>query len=107
MEYKGYYAKVEYDDHDEVFYGRLLDIEDVISFEGQSVKDLKQAFREAVDDYLDWCRDEGVAPNRSYSGKFNVRLSPELHRRLALTAELKGESLNAFVTQCLEQGAER
>ena len=107
MKHKGYAARIEYDESVEAFHGRILGIRDIITFEGQSVAALQEAFREAVDDYLDWCHEEGRTPEKPCSGKFNLRLDPELHRRLTVAAEAKGESLNTLVVECLEHALNR
>ena len=102
MEYKGYFAKVEFDDEAEVFHGEVINLRDVITFEGESVHDLREAFQESVDDYLDFCAKRGEEPERPYSGRFVVRVAPELHKRIAVRAKLEGKSLNAWVQRALE-----
>ena len=102
MKYKGYTAKIEYDDYDDIFHGYILNIRAIISFEGESIQAMHHAFEEAVDDYLEWCKEEGWSPEKSCSGKFNLRIDPELHRQLILAAESRGESLNSYVVDCLE-----
>jgi predicted HicB family RNase H-like nuclease len=97
LQYKGYYASVHFSSEDEVFYGKVLGINDLISFEGSSVKELKKAFEEAVDDYLDSCKALKKSPDKTYKGSFNVRIPTDLHREAALFASLKGMSLNDFV----------
>ncbi len=103
LEYKGYYADIHFSANDEVFYGKLIGINDPISFEGDSVKDLKEAFYEAVDDYLETCKDLGKEPDKTYKGSFNVRISPELHRQAAMFAAIRKVSLNDFVKSLLEK----
>lgn len=102
MEYKGYLGKVEYDDDAELFHGEVINIRDVITFQGRSVDELKAAFQESVEDYLAFCKARGEAPEKSFSGKFLVRLSPEVHRRLFIQAKQAGKSLNAWVAEQLE-----
>jgi predicted HicB family RNase H-like nuclease len=97
MAYKGYLAKIGYSDEDELFTGRLAGIDDVIGFHGESVAELKAAFIEAVEDYLDTCKKLGRKPQRAYSGKFVVRIEPEIHARAAIAAETEGKSLNAWI----------
>ncbi|MCB1073526.1 MAG: type II toxin-antitoxin system HicB family antitoxin, partial [Chlamydiia bacterium] len=75
MKYKGYLGSVAYDDEAEVFFGSVLGIKDVITFQGRSVDEIKQAFRDSVNDYLDFCRERGEKPDKPYSGKFNLRIS--------------------------------
>lgn len=97
MIYQGYLAKIEYSDEDELFTGRLAGINDVIGFHGASVTELKAAFIEAVEDYLDTCKKLGKKPQKTYSGKFVVRIEPEIHARAAIAAETEGKSLNAWI----------
>ena len=103
MTYKGFAARIEYSDDDECFVGHLAGIRDVIGFHADSVPELRAAFHEAVDDYLDTCTRAGRAPNKPYSGQFRLRLSPELHARAALVAETQGKSLNAWVADAIER----
>jgi len=102
MQYKGYFANVDFDDEAELFHGEVINLRDVITFEGESVRSLRKAFRESVDDYLDFCAERGEDPEKPYSGRFVVRVDPELHKQIALTAKLEGRSLNAWVQRALE-----
>lgn len=102
MEYKGYTAKVEFDSDANLFHGQVLDIRDVITFQGTSVDELWEEFRASVDDYLEWCKERGEEPDKPFSGRFVVRLSPELHRAVAVKAGLEGKSLNTWVSDVLE-----
>lgn len=97
MEYKGYHAKPAYSAEDECFVGKVLGINDSISFHGFSVAEFESAFKEAVDDYLELCEEHGKTPDKEYSGQFVLRVPPELHKELAIEAERRGDSLNAFV----------
>lgn len=97
MTHKGYLAKIEYSDEDELFIGRLAGIDDVIGFHGESVGELRSAFIEAVEDYLLTCKKLGKKPQKTYSGKFVVRVEPEVHARAAIAAQAEGKSLNAWV----------
>jgi predicted HicB family RNase H-like nuclease len=103
MEYKGYFAKVEFDEDAEVFHGEVLNLRDVITFEGKTVEDLRQAFYDSVDDYLEFCAERGEDPEKPYSGKFVVRVEPELHKRIAIEARKRGISLNALVGEALSK----
>jgi predicted HicB family RNase H-like nuclease len=103
MEYHGYHAHVAFDHDAGVFHGHVLHTRDVITFQGTSVEGLRAAFRESVDDYLAFCAQRGEAPEKPCSGKFLVRIDPDLHRRVAIAASLAGESVNAWVSRCLEQ----
>lgn len=102
MTHKGYAARVEYSEDDGCFIGHIAGIRDVIGFHGESVTELRTAFKESVDDYLDTCAKLGKEPNHSYSGQFRLRLNPELHARAAIAAETKGKSLNAWVSEAIE-----
>ncbi len=97
MNYKGYIGKVEYDDENHVFSGSVINVKTVITFQGKTVDEIETEFRASVDDYLNWCMEDHIEPEKPYSGKFNVRLTPELHRRAATGAKLLGISLNGFV----------
>ncbi len=99
MTYKGYGARIEYDAEDECFVGRLAGINDVIGFHASDTKELKHAFREAVDDYVETCKKAGKSPERLYSGNVMCRIDPEIHAKAALEAQLKGISLNQWVEE--------
>ena len=102
MEYKGYVGKVEFDDEAGIFHGEVLDTRDVITFQGQSVAELKTAFEESIDDYLAFCKQRGEEPNKPFSGQFITRIPPELHRQVNLAASISGKSLNAWVVEQLQ-----
>src|SRR5580692_11131536 len=97
LEYKGYYASLHFSSEDEVFYGKLLGIDDLVNFEGASVKELKKAFHEAVNDYLETCKELGKEPNKTYKGTFNIRITTDLHKEAAVFAASRNISLNDFV----------
>ena len=101
MKYQGYIGKVTYDDEAGLFHGEVVNIRDVITFQGRSVDELKQAFQDSVDDYLEFCETRGEDPNKPYSGRFVLRLDPEVHRRIATAAKLEGKSLNAWAAEAL------
>jgi len=101
MEYKGYVAKVEFDDEANIFHGEVVNIRDVVTFQGRSVDELRLAFEESVDDYLAFCAERGEEPEKPFSGRFVVRLSPEQHRQISLAAKRAGKSLNAWVIERL------
>lgn len=101
MEYKGYSAKVEFDEDANIFHGEVINLRDVITFEGETVDQLRMAFQNSVDDYLEFCAERGEDPEKSYSGKFVVRVEPELHKRLAIEARKRGVSVNALVGEAL------
>jgi len=102
MEYKGYIAKVEFDDGAGVFHGEVLNLRDVITFEGKTVGELRKAFRDSVDDYLEFCTARKEAPEKPFSGKFVLRVDPSLHRAIATKAGLENKSLNAWVQEVLQ-----
>ncbi|QSJ17409.1 type II toxin-antitoxin system HicB family antitoxin [Nostoc sp. UHCC 0702] len=101
MKYKGYEAVVEFDAEAEIFHGEVINIRDVITFQGSSVSELKQAFYDSVDDYLDFCKERGEEPDKPFSGKFMVRINPELHKKIVIKAKKEGQSLNSIVEKSL------
>ena len=101
IKYKDFYGSVEYSAADECFYGKIIGTEDLVTFEGSSVVDLKKAFIDAVNDYILMCNELDKKPQKSYKGSFNIRISPDLHREAALTAGKRGISLNAFVERAI------
>ncbi len=103
LNYKGYTGRVEYDGEAKLFHGEVLNIKDVITFQGKSVNEIERAFRESIDDYLDFCKSRGEAPEKPFSGRFVLRLPPDLHQRLSLKAAEKGKSLNAWIVEQLEK----
>ena len=102
MEYKGYIGKVVIDDEAGILNGEVINIRDVITFEGTSVDEIHKAFRESVDDYLEFCAQRGEAPEKPFSGKFVVRLPTELHQKAYVQAKLSNKSLNGWVTEVLQ-----
>lgn len=102
MTYKGCIGTVRYSEEDEVFYGRIESINDLIMFEGTNVKGLKKAFHEAVDDYLETCKKMGREPQKPFKGSFNVRISSDLHKKAVEKAVRQGVSLNQFVQKAIE-----
>ena len=107
MEYKGYIGKVEFDDEADLFCGEVVGIRDVITFQGQDVPQLHKAFEDSVDDYLAFCAERGEEPEKPCSGKFLVRVGPELHRSAAMLAQGSGKSLNAVVREAIEKEVRR
>ncbi len=97
LRYKDYLASVQFNAEDEVFHGKILGINDLVNFEGTSVKELKKAFAEAVEDYLETCKKLKKSPDKTYKGSFNVRIPQDLHRQAAIASSLKNMSLNDFV----------
>ncbi|MDE6308294.1 MAG: type II toxin-antitoxin system HicB family antitoxin, partial [Bacteroidales bacterium] len=103
LHYKGFMGSVAFSEKDGVFFGKIEGIKQLVNFEGDSVKELKQSFHEAVDDYLTYCANENIDPQKHYSGSLNIRISPEIHSRIALLAKRRGISINAFIKQALEK----
>jgi predicted HicB family RNase H-like nuclease len=103
MEYKAYIGKVEFDSEAGIFHGEVINVRDVITFEGSSVEELNQAFKDSVDDYLGFCAARGEEPEKPFSGKFVIRLSPELHRKAFIKARLSNKSLNGWVSEVVEE----
>jgi predicted HicB family RNase H-like nuclease len=101
MVYKGYAARIEYSDDDVCFVGHIAGIKDVVGFHADSVKELRAAFIEAVDDYLATCVKLGRAPQKPYSGKLMLRIPPEVHAHAAMMAEAHGKSLNQWAADVL------
>jgi predicted HicB family RNase H-like nuclease len=101
LEYKGYTGRVEFDPEAGLFHGEVLDTRDVITFQGTSVEDLQQAFRDSVDDYLDFCKERNEEPDKPFSGRLMVRLSSDLHRKLYVEAKRGGKSLNELISERL------
>lgn len=101
LHYKGYIAKPEFSVDDKIFYGTILGIDDLVDFSSESAKEIEHEFQKAVDDYLDFCAEIGKEPQKEYSGMFNVRISPELHRQLSITAQSEGVSMNRVVERAI------
>lgn len=102
MKHKGYTGSVDYDPDDRLFYGRVNGITDIVSFQGDTVEALETDFRAGVDDYLAFCRERGLEPQRPCSGRFVLRVSPELHRQAIMAARSQRESLNAWIIHAIE-----
>ena len=103
MEYKGYLGSVEFSETDGVFFGKVMGIRGLLSYEGTDAKELVADFHGVVDDYLALCAAEGKEPERAYKGSFNVRISPELHKQAVICAAERNLSLNSFVEQALKK----
>lgn len=107
VEYKNYYAEIHFSADDEVFFGKLIGINDLVSFEADSVKELKKEFKAAVEDYLSFCKVQKKAPDKTYKGSFNVRIPSALHRDAAIVASIKNMSLNDFVKNAIDITVQR
>ena len=102
LNYKSYIGHVEFDDKNEIFYGEVINTKDVITFQSDTAHGLKKAFIDSVDDYLEFCKERNERPEKPFSGKFNLRISPELHREAYVAAKNSGVSLNAWVCAVLK-----
>ena len=105
MHYKNYSARIEFDDDDGVFVGRIAGIADTVTFHATNVDDLRAAFHEAVDDYLDTCAKIGKSPQKSFSGKLMLRVDPTIHANAAMAAEMAGKSLNQWSEEVLDKAS--
>lgn len=103
MNYKGYHGQVNYDEEAKLFHGEVVGLRDVITFQGTSVDELEQAFKDSVDEYLDFCKELQRSPEKPFSGKLMLRLPPEIHERAAYQAKTNGLSLNAWIRNGIEQ----
>ena len=103
IEYKGYIGKVEVDEEADILHGEVINIRDVITFEGQTVKEISQAFKDSIDDYLEFCAVRGEKPEKPFSGKFVIRVSPELHREIYIKAKIADKSLNSWISEIPER----
>ncbi len=103
IQYKGFIGRIEYDDEVGIFHGEVINLRDVITFRGESVQQLRQALQDSVEDYLEFCRERGEEPERPFSGKFIVRIDPELHRQLFVLAKKRDTSINKLVSEAVEK----
>ncbi len=101
IQYKGYAGKVEFDDEADIFHGEVIGLKDVITFQGRTVDEIKQAFHDSVDDYLNFCEQLGQLPEKPFTGKFMLRISPDLHRKIYVAAKQSGESINGWLNDQL------
>lgn len=103
IEYKGYQGRIVFDDEAEIFHGEVVNIRDVITFQGTSVGELRQAFEDSIEDYLSFCAERGEDPEKPFSGRFTLQLSPDQHRDVVLAAEKAGKDINAYIADVLTQ----
>ena len=103
LNYKGYTGNIVFTEEDGVFHGKVIGIKPLISFEGDSVSLITEDFRNAVDEYLDFCDKNNIEPEKPFKGSFNVRIEAELHRKAVLAASSNGVSLNSFVEEAIRQ----
>lgn len=104
--YRGYAARIEFDADDEIFTGKIAGIRDVVGFHADTVADLKAAFHEAVEDYVETCKKVGKEPQKPYSGNLMLRVDPQVHSKVAMAAELAGKSLNEWGEEALSKAAD-
>jgi predicted HicB family RNase H-like nuclease len=103
MKYKGYLARVEFDEEANIFHGEIINTRDVITFQGQSVEELKKALADSVEDYLAFCAERGEQPDKPFTGHLTVRLSPAQHKKVIIAAEKAGKNIDSWVTEVLAQ----
>ncbi len=99
-------AKIEYDPESDVFRGEILGLNGGADFYGRNPKELRAEFKKSLEVFLEVCREKGIEPRRSYSGKFNLRIPPELHEKLAIVAQAEGKSINTLAQEALQQRVE-
>jgi predicted HicB family RNase H-like nuclease len=105
MQYKGYLARVVYDDESNIFQGEIINTRDVITFQGKSVAELKKAFEDSVEDYFTFCKKRGEEPDKPFAGRLTVRLSPDQHKKVIMAAEKSGKNVDSWVADALVQAA--
>jgi predicted HicB family RNase H-like nuclease len=105
MSYKGYTARVDFDERDNIFVGRVLGLRDIISFEGSTVVKLRAEFQAAINDFLRDCAERGIAPEKPASGKIMLRVPPEVHAAATVAAQASGKSLNQWATEASRDAA--
>lgn len=105
MQHDGYIAAIDLDEEAGLFHGEVINTRDVLTFQGRTLDELRDAFADTIADYVEWCRERGKEPERPYSGNFTVRVTPDLHRRIAAAAARAGKSVNGFVAETLERSA--
>jgi predicted HicB family RNase H-like nuclease len=103
LQYKGYAGHVEFDDETGIFHGEVLDLRDLITFQGKSVEEIERAFQESIDDYLEFCKERHEEPDKPFSGRLMVRLPPDVHRKAYVSARREGKSLNQWIAEKLEK----
>lgn len=103
LSYKGFIGSVAFSEKDNVFFGKIEGIDGLVNFEGESVSELKESFYEAVDAYVAFCEEEGVECHKSYTGNLNIKISPDIHNKVAELAKQAGMSINAFIQNALQK----
>ena len=107
LTFKGYTGHLDIDDEAGILFGRVLDIQDVITFKGHTVEEAKQAFEDSIDDYLEFCQELGQEPDKAFSGNLPFRTTPERHRKVFIAAAKAGKSMNAWMDEILEKAADQ
>lgn len=105
MEYNGYLSHVEFDSESNIFHGEIINIRDVITFQGKTVEELHKVFEDSIEDYLSFCKERGEEPERPFSGRLTIRLSPEGHRKVILAAEKDRKNVGSWAAEVLSQSA--
>lgn len=103
LEYKGYIGLIEFDGEAGIFHGEVINLRDVITFQGTCVEELRQALIDSVEDYLEFCAERGEEPEKPFSGNLPLRITPELHRKIFVRAKQEGKSINRWISEILEQ----
>lgn len=106
MNFQGYTARIEYDERDDIFVGRVLGLRSIISFHGRTVAELRREFAAAMKDYLADCQEQGITPEKPASGRLLLRVPPEVHSRALVKAQATGKSLNQWATEALERAVQ-
>jgi predicted HicB family RNase H-like nuclease len=107
MTYKGYSANIEVDLDAEILFGRVLDINDVVTFKAQTIEEARQEFQKSIDDYLEFCQELGHEPDKPFSGKLPFRTTPEHHRKIFIAAKKAGKSINTWMDEVLTKAADQ
>jgi predicted HicB family RNase H-like nuclease len=107
LNYKGYLGAMRYDDEEGVFRGRVVNIKDMVTFQGKSVDEVRHEFRESIDDYIEFCASLAQEPDKPFSGRISLRMKPETHKTLNTYAQIQGKSLNGVMAKILDKAARR
>lgn len=107
LEYKGYHAKIDFDEEDMLFVGSVFGIQDSLNFHGTTISELVDSFHQSIDNYLEMCEEFGRKPDKEFKGSFNVRIDPELHREAAFAADRRGMTLNQYVEKAIRSAVSK
>ncbi len=105
MKHRGYIARIEFDEDDRIFVGRLAGIDDIVSFHGTDVDELETAFHESVDHYLEVSERTGRLAQKPYSGNLMLRINPDIHAAVATASQVQGKSINQWVAEILDKAS--